>query len=99
MVCSLRTNFCLFSALFLLTITFGLFAGTYWQMALGEVAFAEKLQVVAGAFNFALNFPIWMIFITQVLDAVDFPYSLPVGDLSKRIPGKSQRLRREEDAV
>lgn len=51
----------------------------------------------AGAFNFVLLFPIWIIFIAQILDAVDFPYAVPVGDFSTLVPGKSQRLRRDEE--
>lgn len=46
MICSLRTNICLFLALFLLVITFGLFAGTYFQTALGNLVLAAKLQKV-----------------------------------------------------
>ncbi|EAW24524.1 putative plasma membrane ammonium transporter (Ato3) [Aspergillus fischeri NRRL 181] len=93
MICSLRTNACLFSALFLLEITLGLFAGAFFSISAGNLHLAEKLQVVGGAFNFALCIPIWWIFITQILEAVDFPVSLPVGDLSTLIPGRSQRMR------
>lgn len=52
MICSLRTNICLFLALFLLVITFGLFAGTYFQTALGNLVLAAKLQKVCS------NYPI-----------------------------------------
>ncbi|KAJ5859660.1 hypothetical protein N7534_004937 [Penicillium rubens] len=96
MICSLRTNICLFLALFLLVITFGLFAGTYFQTALGNLVLAAKLQKAAGAFNFALCIPIWHIFIAQILDAVDFPITLPVGDLSTVVLGKSQKARKRE---
>lgn len=53
-------------------------------------------QQAAGAFNFALCLPIWHIFIAQILDAVDFPFSLPVGDLSTVILGKNQKARKRE---
>ncbi|KAJ5527767.1 hypothetical protein N7513_011926 [Penicillium frequentans] len=96
LICSLRTNVCLFLALFLLVITFALTGATYFQMALGNVAAAAKLQMTAGAFNFALCLPIWHIFIAQILEAVDFPFALPVGDLSTVILGRSQRARRKE---
>ncbi|KAJ5459137.1 hypothetical protein N7530_011081 [Penicillium desertorum] len=96
MICSIRTNVCLFLALFLLVITFGLFAGTYFQTALGNLVLAAKLQKAAGAFNFALCIPIWHIFIAQILDAVDFPIALPVGDLSTVVLGKSQKARKRE---
>ncbi|KAF7163920.1 hypothetical protein CNMCM6106_000692 [Aspergillus hiratsukae] len=95
-ICSIRTNVCLFSALFLLCITFGLFAGASFSVSVGNLLLAEKLQLVGGAFNFALCIPIWWIFITQILEAVDFPISLPVGDLSTVIPGRSQRMRMKQ---
>ncbi|KAJ5946643.1 hypothetical protein N7454_003482 [Penicillium verhagenii] len=96
LICSIRTNVCLFLALFLLVITFSLTAATYFQMALGHAAAAAKLQMTAGAFNFALCIPIWHIFIAQILEAVDFPFALPVGDLSTVILGRSQRARQRE---
>ncbi|KAJ5357113.1 hypothetical protein N7541_004271 [Penicillium brevicompactum] len=96
LICSIRTNVCLFLALFLLVITFGLFAGTYFQMAAGNLILAAKLQKAAGAFNFALCIPIWHIFIAQILDAVDFPVALPVGDLSTIILGRAQKTRKRE---
>jgi hypothetical protein len=46
MICSLRTNMCLFLALFLLVITFGLFSGTFFTLALGNLELAAKLQKV-----------------------------------------------------
>ncbi|OJJ36201.1 hypothetical protein ASPWEDRAFT_156679 [Aspergillus wentii DTO 134E9] len=93
MICSIRTNICLFSALFLLVIAFSLFAGSEFTLALGKEALAHKLQIAGGAFNFALCMPVWHIFMVQMLDAVDFPISLPVGDLSTVIPGKSQKAK------
>ncbi|KAL4736899.1 GPR1/FUN34/yaaH family-domain-containing protein [Aspergillus similis] len=97
LICSIRTNICLFSALFLLVILFCIVAGAFFQMALGAHALAEKLLVAAGAFNFALCVPIWHIFLTQILEAVDFPIALPVGDLSSVVPGRSQKVKRTED--
>ncbi|KAB8223735.1 plasma membrane ammonium transporter [Aspergillus novoparasiticus] len=96
LICSIRTNVCLFMALFLLVITFGLFAAVYFQTALGNAATAATLMKVAGGFNFALCLPIWHIFIAQILEAVDFPLSLPVGDLSTTVIGKSQKVRKQQ---
>ncbi|OGM44476.1 plasma membrane ammonium transporter (Ato3), partial [Aspergillus bombycis] len=92
-ICSIRTNICLFTALFLLVITFSLFAATYFQLALGEIALASRLQMAAGAFSLALVIPIWHIFIAQMLEAVDFPIAIPVGDLSTVILGRSQKIQ------
>ncbi|KAL4902060.1 hypothetical protein BDW74DRAFT_181219 [Aspergillus multicolor] len=97
LICSIRTNVCLFSALFLLVITFALVAAAFFQTANGAHELAEKLLVAGGAFNFTLCIPVWHIFLTQILEAVDFPISLPVGDLSSVIPGRSQKMRRSEE--
>jgi hypothetical protein len=34
----------------------------------------------------------WYLFLVQMLVSVDFPYTLPVGDLSRRIKGRSEML-------
>ena len=43
---------------------------------------------------------IWYVLLVQLLDAVDFPITLPVGDLSKIIKGKSEKaaLKKKRDA-
>lgn len=46
----------------------------------------------SGAFTFALTMMVWYLLFIQLLDAVDFPIELPVGDLSHRIRSKSERL-------
>ncbi|KAI2790235.1 hypothetical protein POX_d05742 [Penicillium oxalicum] len=99
LLCSIRTNICLFLALFLLVITFSLFAATYFQLSYGNLEHAAKLESVAGGFNFALCLPIWWIFAAQIFEAVDFPFSLPVGDLSTVIQGRSQKQRKREAEV
>ncbi|KAH8700419.1 hypothetical protein BGW36DRAFT_446955 [Talaromyces proteolyticus] len=95
-ICSIRTNICLFIALFLLSIAAALFSGVYFQLALGNAILASKLQTASGAFIFALCFPIWWIFIAQILETVDFPVSLPVGDLSTVVLGKRQREKKRQ---
>lgn len=47
LVGSIRTNFCLFSALLLLVITFGLFAGSYFSLGAEQLHLAAKLQLVS----------------------------------------------------
>lgn len=98
MVCSLRTNVVLFSALLFLVIAFSTLAGTYFHLALGNVALAGRLQICGGAFTFALSLCVWYLLFAQMLESVDFPLSLPVGDLSSVIPGKSIRRPKEGHA-
>ncbi|KAJ5249076.1 hypothetical protein N7468_000527 [Penicillium chermesinum] len=95
LMCSIRTNVSLFLALFFLVITFALFAAVYFQNALGNTATAAKLQVAGGACNFVVCLPIWHIFIAQICEAVDFPFAIPVGDLSTIVIGRSQKARRK----
>lgn len=40
---------------------------------------------------------VWYLLAVQLLEAVDFPLTLPVGDLSKIIKGKSERGRGAKD--
>ncbi|KAB8078134.1 GPR1/FUN34/yaaH family-domain-containing protein [Aspergillus leporis] len=92
-ICSVRTNVCLFTALLLLVIAFALLAGSCFQLALGDAALAARLQFAGGAFSLALILPVWHIFIAQMLEAVDFPIAIPVGDLSTIILGRSQKIQ------
>ncbi|KAL2851253.1 hypothetical protein BJX68DRAFT_266160 [Aspergillus pseudodeflectus] len=77
--------------MFLLLIVFALVSGAYFQLALGAVAPAGHLQYAAGAFNFTLCLVVWYMFWVEILDSVDFPITLPVGDLSTFVIGKSQK--------
>lgn len=47
MICSLRTNVVLFSALLFLVIAFGSIAGAYFNLALGNDALGGRLLVVS----------------------------------------------------
>jgi len=96
MICSIRTNVVLFSALLFLVIAFGSIAGTYFHLALGNVALAGRLQVCGGAFTFILSLCVWYLLLVQMLEAVDFPFSLPVGDLTSVVPGKSLKTPARE---
>jgi len=90
-ICSLRTNLVFFCALFTLIFAFGCAAGAFFNIALGNVAAGGKLTIAAGAFTFALTMMIWYLLAVQLLEAVDFPLSLPVGDLSQVIKGKKEK--------
>ena len=39
---------------------------------------------------------VWYLLLVQLLEAVDFPITLPVGDLSQIIKGKSERAAQEK---
>ena len=58
---------------------------------------AGKCQVAAGAFCFVCTLSAWWIFLAQMLVSVDFPLSIPVGDISHIIPGATERLRKKNE--
>jgi len=98
-ICSLRTNIVFFSALFTLIFAFGCAAGAFWNLALGNVHAGERLTIAAGAFTWALTMMVWYLLAVQLLEAVDFPISLPVGDLSTVIKGKKERMLKRDPAA
>jgi len=108
LICSLRTNV-VFVVIFLtLVIAFCLLAGTYWHNAnaLGvtppdesALNYAHRLQVAAGACLFVTSMAGWWIFFAIMLAALDFPFQLPVGDLSTLIKGASERRKEKENMV
>jgi hypothetical protein len=77
-------------------ITFALFAATFFQLSVGNPAHAATLEKTAGGLTFALCLPIWWIFIAQIFEAVDLPLTIPVGDLSTVVLGKTQKAKRRE---
>ncbi|MCJ1260312.1 hypothetical protein MMC22_000172 [Lobaria immixta] len=96
LICALRTNL-VFVAIFLgLFMTFVLLASSYWHHAIGHHDLGGKLQVASGAFGFMAVIAGWWIFFAQMLASVDFPFQLPVGDISHVIKGGSTRLAERE---
>lgn len=96
LICALRTNL-VFVAIFLgLLLTFVVLTGAYWHTALGHTEMAERLQVAAGAFGFLATLAGWWIFFAQMLASVDFPFQIPVGDISHLITPLSERVKQKE---
>ncbi|KAF2260725.1 GPR1/FUN34/YaaH-class plasma membrane protein-like protein [Lojkania enalia] len=91
LICSLRTNMVFFMIFFTLVIAFCMLAGAYWQLNNGDAVQAQRLTVAAGAFTFCTCIFGWWIFIAIMLASLDFPFSVPVGDLSRVIKGASER--------
>jgi len=40
---------------------------------------------------------VWYLLLVQLLEAVDFPISLPVGDLSGFVPGNTERAEKKKN--
>ncbi|KAH8806071.1 GPR1/FUN34/yaaH family-domain-containing protein [Xylogone sp. PMI_703] len=87
--CSFRVNI-VFAIIFLfLDVALLLLAAAYWCNAEGKTAAGERLNVAAGACVFVFCVFGWYLLFAQLLQALDFPFSLPVGDLSTRFKGAS----------
>ena len=94
-VAALRTNICLVLILFVFDIAFPLLTCAYYFGAHGQAAKALNCQKAGGAFAFIGGLVGWYLFISLVLEGVDFPISLPVGDLSHIIKGRSEKKIRD----
>jgi len=107
LICSLRTNVVFVVIFFTLVIAFGLLSGAYWQLAnafgngndAAAIALAGRLQKAAGAFVFVTSMAGWWIFFAIMLAALDFPFQIPVGDLSTMIKGFSEKQKAKENMV
>ncbi|KAH8746352.1 hypothetical protein BGZ57DRAFT_192103 [Hyaloscypha finlandica] len=107
LICSLRTNVVFVVIFFTLVIAFSLLSGAYWQLANAygngndpaTIALASRLQKAAGAFTFVTAMAGWWIFFAIMLAALDFPFQIPVGDLSTMIKGYSEKQKAKENMV
>ena len=93
LVCLMRTNLVFFLIFFTLIPAFGLLAGTFLNLAQVNAATASKCQEAAGAFAFVTCLLGWYIFFAIMLASVDFPFSLPIVDLSGIIKGASEKQK------
>lgn len=110
LICSLRTNIVFVVIFFTLVCAFGCLAGGYWQLGNAYAAVARKDMAASashtatalrcvkagGAFTFVTSMAGWWIFFAIMLAALDFPFQIPVGDLSTMIKGASERKKAEE---
>lgn len=99
LICSLRTNIVFVGIFFTLVIGFGLLAGTYWQISNGNTALAGRLQIAGGAVLLVTCALGWWIFLAIMLASLDFPFQIPVGDLSTMITPLSEKMKRKEHEV
>jgi len=98
-ICSLRTNVVFVGIFLFLVPAFGCLAGAYWHLAYqtaAGAATAGKLLIAGGACSFVVSALGWWIFAAIMLASLDFPFQLPVGDLSTVIKGASDRAKAKE---
>jgi len=106
LICSLRTNIVFVVIFFTLVLAFSLLAAAYWYNAhaigsgdASAAALAGRLQIAAGACTFVTSMAGWWIFFAIMLAALDFPFQIPVGDLSTLIKGASEKAKAKENMV
>ncbi|KAF1948495.1 GPR1/FUN34/YaaH-class plasma membrane protein-like protein [Byssothecium circinans] len=90
-VCSLRTNVCFAAIFFFLVLTFCMLTAAYLQLNNRNEDMAASLLKAGGAFGFVTCIFGWWIFVAIMLASLDFPFALPVGDLSRFIKAASER--------
>ncbi|KAK7542165.1 uncharacterized protein J3D65DRAFT_644084 [Phyllosticta citribraziliensis] len=98
-ILALRTNLCFVTILGTLCLLFCMLAGAYWQTSNGNLDTARHLQKAGGAFSFITICAGWWVMFAILLVAIDFPFQLPVGDLSHIIKGKSEKRKAAGNVV
>jgi len=103
MILSIRTNLIFFLIFLTLVIAFGLLSGAFWLLAADATAnavAANRCLVGAGAVTFVTDMLGWYLFFGILLASLDFPFALPVFDLSRYVKGASERekMRKKYDA-
>ncbi|KAF2217469.1 hypothetical protein CERZMDRAFT_30407 [Cercospora zeae-maydis SCOH1-5] len=107
MILALRTNLVFFLIFFFLVPSFGLLAAAFWhlaqvaeQTAAGNMAAATSLGskaknevIAAGALTFIVDMLGWYIWFAIMLASLDFPFQLPVVDLSRFVKGASDKAK------
>ncbi|KAK7204326.1 GPR1/FUN34/yaaH family-domain-containing protein [Myxozyma melibiosi] len=91
LVCSLRTNFCFFFLFFTLEFCFICLTVGYFRLSEASAVSGSKLVQAGGGFALACGLTGFYIFLSLMLVAVDFPYLLPVGDISHLMVGYQER--------
>ncbi|CAK4031258.1 GPR1 FUN34 -class plasma membrane [Lecanosticta acicola] len=96
-IAALRTNLCLVAILFCFTITFPCLAASYFYGADGLASMSSTTRIVGAAFAFVASMIGWYLWFSLILEAVDFPVVLPVGDLTKYVKGRSEKVKNERE--
>ncbi|KAK3331201.1 GPR1/FUN34/yaaH family-domain-containing protein [Apodospora peruviana] len=94
-ICSIRTNVCLVVLFLAYTLAFPLLAAAEWTHAQGQMDLSHRLTVGGGAACFVVSICSWWAMIGGLLESVDFPFTLPMGDLSHVVPGASKSHHEE----
>lgn len=81
----------LFSIFFFIVIALNLLAASYWVKAEGNIELAGRIQEAGGVFTFVFCLLGWYLELSLMLLSMDFPFELPVFDLSTKIRGAREK--------
>jgi succinate-acetate transporter protein len=81
-IAATRTNVMFFLVFLTLTFAFSLLAAAHFHTGLGEMTKAANEFKAGGAFAFVTSVAGFWIAVSLILKSVDFPYEVPVFDLS-----------------
>lgn len=96
MILALRTNLVFFGIFLTLVPAFCLLAAAFWYNAEdyeGNAELSKTLILAAGACTFVTDLLGWYIFFAILLASLDFPFQLPVVDLSRWVKGGSDKRK------
>ena len=96
LVVSIRTNIIFVVIFASLTAGFATLTGAFWQDAAGNTALGAKLLGVSGGVLLIGTIVGWYLLLVAMLASLDFPFTLPVGDLSYLIKSGTERSKEKE---
>ncbi|KAE9366310.1 gpr1-like plasma membrane protein [Stipitochalara longipes BDJ] len=97
LICAFRTNVVFVIIFFFLDIALFLLTGAYWVLAEGNTSRGARMEMAAGACVFIFCIFGFYLLLAQLLQALDFAFSLPVGDLSTRIKSATDKQQAAGD--
>ncbi|KAH8812105.1 GPR1/FUN34/yaaH family-domain-containing protein [Xylogone sp. PMI_703] len=98
-LCALRINVVFFGIFSTLTCALICLSVSYWRMGHGDIAEGNTTLKAGGALTFAVCIMAWYYLLSLLLESVDFPFKLPVGDLSRRFDKIAARTNNVTETV
>ncbi|KAF5010212.1 hypothetical protein FDECE_3624 [Fusarium decemcellulare] len=94
-IASIRTNVVFFLIFILLVPCFGCLSASFFAVA-NAGPHALTYQHVGAGLLFAVSLLGWYLFTALTLMGVDFPFMLPLGDLSTIVKGRADRTKKKD---
>ncbi|KAK5091424.1 hypothetical protein LTR05_001607 [Lithohypha guttulata] len=96
-IASIRTNVTFVLIFGFLTPTFSCLSASYFAYGSGNVHTGDRLQYAGAGLLFVISLIGWYEFLALMLLSVDFPYQLPLGDLSTKVKSfqEVQKIKKE----